>query len=165
MIHNPEIVLFDEPTTGLDPVMIDFVDEMVRRTQQRFGITSVIVSHDTHSVLGLADSISMLRDGQIGWEGTADEVRGSSDEQISLFFEGAHEELSTAAGAGEVEEHKDLETVVELSGVEKGFGAQEVLRGVNLTVKRDEITVIIGAFPIDRASREARFGQKFADLR
>jgi ABC-type transporter Mla maintaining outer membrane lipid asymmetry ATPase subunit MlaF len=145
VIHNPEIVLFDEPTTGLDPVMIDFVDEMVRRTQKRFGITSVIISHDTHSVLGLADNISMLRDGQIAWQGTADEVRGSRDEHVSLFFEGAHEELSMSAAADRVEEDADVETVVELSGVKKGFGAHEILKGLNLKVKKDQITVIIGA--------------------
>ncbi|MCA9514758.1 MAG: ATP-binding cassette domain-containing protein, partial [Myxococcales bacterium] len=88
VISNPEVVLFDEPTTGLDPVMIAFVDDMLRETRERFGITSVIISHDMTSTMNLADRLAMLEDGKISTYGTLDEVLHSGSELVSVFFDG-----------------------------------------------------------------------------
>jgi ABC-type glutathione transport system ATPase component len=75
VVSNPEVVLFDEPTTGLDPVMIEFVDDLIVRTRQTFEITSVIVSHDMASNRRLADRMAMLAEGRIVSVGDFDTVR------------------------------------------------------------------------------------------
>src|SRR5690606_13328074 len=86
VITEPELVLFDEPTTGLDPVMIEFVDQLVVQMRERFQITSVIISHDIASVFALADRIAMLDEGRIITQGTPDEIRESELEQVHKFI-------------------------------------------------------------------------------
>ena len=100
VISNPEVVLFDEPTTGLDPVMTEFVDDMIERTRDRFGITSVIVSHNMTETLRLADRVAMLAEGRVARFGTLDEVLASGHPLVDVFFEGAGERLQVE-GAGE----------------------------------------------------------------
>lgn len=65
LIDRPKILLYDEPTTGLDPIATKNVDDMIRRTADEFGVTSVVISHDMASTFRIADRISMLYDGQI----------------------------------------------------------------------------------------------------
>src|SRR5690606_564794 len=65
IVTNPELVLFDEPTTGLDPVMMEFVDNLIQEITQKFQLTSVIISHDLATIFRLADSIAVLHGGQI----------------------------------------------------------------------------------------------------
>ena len=62
---GPEVVLFDEPTTGLDPIMIEAVDDMIALAKQQYQITSVIISHDMASTFRIGDRISMLYEGEI----------------------------------------------------------------------------------------------------
>ncbi len=158
LITNPEVVLFDEPTTGLDPIMIDFVDDMLAASKERFGITSVIISHDMGSTQRLADTVAMLEGGRVTVRGTPEEVRASGDPLAAVFFEGAGEELTTArsephtGGAarrpGEPGlEHGDgpaEEPAVELVDVFKSFGSNAVLRGLSMTIPKGKITVLIG---------------------
>ncbi len=152
LITSPEVVLFDEPTTGLDPVMIEFVDEMIRRARERFGITSVIISHDMGSVFKLADRIGMLHDGSIVAFGTPDEIR-RVDHPVLQAFIGAGgsgrltspDALSGAeAGPVVVREAPGPEPAVRLEGVHKWFGEHHVLKGVDLEIPEGLITVIIG---------------------
>ena len=185
VISNPEVVLFDEPTTGLDPVMIAFVDEMIRDTRERFGITSVIISHDMTSTLNLADRLAMLEDGRISVAGPLDEVLASGRPLVSVFFSGvgrlergdgatpddARDRTVGAPAAARPDARPDAarvggatgsagsaagtaqtlwrlgpgeEALAVLEGVEKRFGAQQVLRGVSLVVPKHRITVLIG---------------------
>jgi phospholipid/cholesterol/gamma-HCH transport system ATP-binding protein len=146
VITNPEVVLFDEPTTGLDPIMIDFVDNLIEETQQRFGITSVIISHDMHSVVKLADRMAFLEDGGITEVGTVDEVRSSDNTQVEIFFEEAEAALKTGekARAKETDDEVAVEDIIEVRDLHKSFGDEHVLRGVCLTIPRDQITVLIG---------------------
>ena len=65
LIDRPEILLYDEPTTGLDPIATKNVDEMIRRTADEFGVTSVVISHDMASTFRIGDRISMLAGGKI----------------------------------------------------------------------------------------------------
>ena len=74
LIDRPEILLYDEPTTGLDPVATKNVDEMIRRTADEFGVTSVVISHDMASTFRIGDRISMLYEGKIVVTGTPEEV-------------------------------------------------------------------------------------------
>ena len=148
VISNPEVVLFDEPTTGLDPVMIEFVDNLVDQTRERYGITSVIISHDMTSTMRLADRVAMLHDGKILAYGTPEEVMSQDHEMIRVFFEDAQTERGLQAGgtdAGVSSAADAMEApIVRLQGVHKRFGEHHVLKGVDMAIPPGKITVIIG---------------------
>ena len=150
LVANPEVVLFDEPTTGLDPIMIENVDAMIALAKEQYRITSVIISHDMASTRRLADRIGFLHDGRIIFVGTYDELMASELSPIRTFFEGAQtSRLARATGApvAPVEAPRPVgeEPVVELIGVNKHFGGKHVLRGINLPIYPRRITVLIGA--------------------
>src|SRR5207247_9265747 len=71
IIRRPSCVLYDEPTSGLDPVVADSINRLIRRLQQRFGMTSVVVSHDLKRAFDVADRIAYLHEGRIYFDGTA----------------------------------------------------------------------------------------------
>jgi len=87
LIDRPEILLYDEPTTGLDPVATKNVDEMIRRTSDEFGVTSVVISHDMASTFRIGDRISMLYNGTIVVNGTPPEVLASRHPALREFVE------------------------------------------------------------------------------
>ncbi|HVZ88382.1 MAG TPA: ABC transporter ATP-binding protein [Polyangia bacterium] len=87
LIDRPEILLYDEPTTGLDPVATKNVDEMIRRTADEFGVTSVVISHDMASTFRIGDRISMLAGGKIIVSGTPPEVLASQLPPLREFVE------------------------------------------------------------------------------
>jgi ABC-type transporter Mla maintaining outer membrane lipid asymmetry ATPase subunit MlaF len=153
VISNPEVVLFDEPTTGLDPVMIDLVDKLLIDTKRRFGITSVVISHDMTSASQLADRLAMLEGGRISVLGPVDEVVArKASPLVEVFFEsiGRLESHGAATRSAKLlwePERRGGEPeppVVRLTGVEKSFGPHKVLHGVDLFVPERKITVLIG---------------------
>ena len=85
---DPEIILFDEPTTGLDPVMCDAIDRLIVETQKQTEATCVIISHDIPSTFKIANKIAMLYQGKIIEMGTPDEVRSSKNPVVQNFIEG-----------------------------------------------------------------------------
>ena len=85
-ILDPEIIIYDEPTTGLDPVMIAQVDDMIAETQERMKVTSVVISHDMASTFRIAHHIAMLYEGRIVEFGTPDEFRASQNENVRKFI-------------------------------------------------------------------------------
>jgi phospholipid/cholesterol/gamma-HCH transport system ATP-binding protein len=87
LIDRPEILLYDEPTTGLDPVATKNVDEMIRRTADDFGVTSVVISHDMASTFRIGDRIAMLHAGKIVVNGTPKEVLASMQPELREFVE------------------------------------------------------------------------------
>jgi phospholipid/cholesterol/gamma-HCH transport system ATP-binding protein len=110
---NPEVVLYDEPTTGLDPIMSDVINELILRTRQRYPVTSIVVTHDMHTAHKIPDRIVMLYPlprlkpdaPQIIFDGTSDELDRCRDPRVSQFVRGeAGErlmELRAAAGSNE----------------------------------------------------------------
>jgi len=88
LVRNPRIVLYDEPTAGLDPIIsntiIDLAGEMARKT----GVTSVIITHDIHTVFRIADRAAMIFKGRIIAQGTPEELRSSADPAVRQFLEG-----------------------------------------------------------------------------
>jgi phospholipid/cholesterol/gamma-HCH transport system ATP-binding protein len=87
LIDRPEILLYDEPTTGLDPVATNNVDQMIQRTAHDFGVTSVVISHDMASTFRIGDRISMLAGGKIIVSGTPAEVLASQLRPLREFVE------------------------------------------------------------------------------
>ena len=88
IVRRPSCVLYDEPTSGLDPVVADSINRLIRRLQQRFGITSIVVTHDMKSAFDVADQIAYLHEGQIYFHGTSAQLQQSSDPLIQDFLLG-----------------------------------------------------------------------------
>ena len=88
IIRRPSCVLYDEPTAGLDPVVADSINRLIRRLQQRFGMTSVVVTHDMKSAFDVADRIAYLHEGRVYFHGTATELQRSTDPLIEDFLLG-----------------------------------------------------------------------------
>ncbi len=85
IVIRPDLILYDEPTTGLDPITARGINQLIRDLHQRLGITSVVVTHDVESALLVGSQIAMIDDGRIVLDGTPDEVR-QSDETIAVRF-------------------------------------------------------------------------------
>jgi phospholipid/cholesterol/gamma-HCH transport system ATP-binding protein len=79
--------MYDEPTTGLDPVMSDAIDDLIKSLNEKLTVTSIIVTHDMFSVKNTADKIAMMNDGQIYFTGTPDELLNSRDPVIQKFIQ------------------------------------------------------------------------------
>ncbi len=92
---RPKYILYDEPTTGLDPVTTAVIDEMIVRMSDELNVTGVVISHDMKSAFRISDRVAMLYEGVVRVEGTPDEVRASDDPIVKGFIEG-RPELMTA---------------------------------------------------------------------
>ena len=88
---RPQIVLFDEPTTGLDPVMTEAINHLIMDTQESFHLTCVVISHDLQSIFRIGHKIAMLYEGVIIAQGTPEEIRASRDPVIEQFLAGSIE--------------------------------------------------------------------------
>ena len=88
LVTDPKVVLFDEPTTGLDPVRKKKVHTMIKEYQEQFGFTAVIVSHDIPEIFDLAQHIALLDEGKIIFEGTKDDILHSRSDTVNAFIRG-----------------------------------------------------------------------------
>jgi phospholipid/cholesterol/gamma-HCH transport system ATP-binding protein len=91
LVLNPKIMLYDEPTTGLDPITSDLINRLIRRLQQRLGMTSIAVTHDMRSAYHIGDRIAMLHEGRIHAVGTPEEIQATTDPAVRQFIEGSAE--------------------------------------------------------------------------
>jgi len=89
LLLNPTIILFDEPTTGLDPIIKRAIHQLIKDTHDKFGFTAVIVSHEIPDIFDIAQNVAMLYRGQIRQYGTADEIRTSGDPVVRQFISGS----------------------------------------------------------------------------
>ena len=85
---NPEVILYDEPTTGLDPIRSDVINELILKLKRELGITSVVVTHDMTSAYKIADRIVMLHNGKIVADGSADYIRNHPHPVVQQFING-----------------------------------------------------------------------------
>ncbi len=91
IVYEPEIVLYDEPTTGLDPIAADSIDRLILRVRDRLDVTTVVVTHDMRSARRLGQRILMLHEQKIHAAGTAQEIFGSNDPIVRRFIDGVSE--------------------------------------------------------------------------
>jgi phospholipid/cholesterol/gamma-HCH transport system ATP-binding protein len=85
---RPKYILYDEPTTGLDPVTAAVIDELIIRMSEELGVTGLVITHDMRSAFRISDRMAMLYDGRIRFEGTPDDFRGAEDPVVRGFIEG-----------------------------------------------------------------------------
>ncbi len=86
---EPQILLYDEPTTGLDPIMADAINELIIEMRERLHITSIAITHDMKSAFKIADTIAMLYNGLIIERGSSEEIKNTSDPVVRQFIEGS----------------------------------------------------------------------------
>ena len=85
---EPEIIFFDEPTTGLDPIMADVINDLIREIVTELGATAMTITHDMHSVRKIADRVAMLHNGVIQWEGPIAEIDTTDNPYVHQFVNG-----------------------------------------------------------------------------
>jgi phospholipid/cholesterol/gamma-HCH transport system ATP-binding protein len=88
LVNEPQIVLFDEPTTGLDPIRKNYVHKMISDYQKKFQFTAVLVSHEIPDVFEISDVIMMLDEGKIVFTGTKEEIKNTENPYVRKFVEG-----------------------------------------------------------------------------
>ncbi len=86
---DPAYILYDEPTTGLDPIMADVINRLIRELQQRLGVTSVVVTHDMRSAYDVGDRLALLHDGRLAFVGSPEQIRATGDPLVRQFIEGS----------------------------------------------------------------------------
>lgn len=86
--HEPEIILFDEPTTGLDPIMADVINDLIIKCSEKLGATTVTITHDMHSAKRIADKVAMIYEGRIIWDGDVKDLNRSENEYVDQFIHG-----------------------------------------------------------------------------
>ena len=91
LLMNPRIILFDEPTTGLDPVICSAIHQMIKKTHTRFGYTAVVVSHEIPEIFDISDRVAVLYRGAIIEVGTPQQIQASADPVVRQFISGSLE--------------------------------------------------------------------------
>ena len=94
---KPKYLLYDEPTTGLDPVTVTVIDRLIVRMREELGVTGIVITHDMESAYRISDRIAMLYEGRIRTSGTVDEIRASDDPLLRSFIEGRPELAENAS--------------------------------------------------------------------
>lgn len=95
---NPEIIFFDEPTTGLDPIMADVINDLIVKCREELGITCMTITHDMASVRKIATRVAMIYEGKIIWDGPVDALDNPDNEYVSQFVSGSAHGPITVAG-------------------------------------------------------------------
>lgn len=85
---KPEIIFFDEPTTGLDPIMSDIINDLIIKCSEELGATTVTITHDMHSARKIADKIAMVYEGEFIWQGDVKDLDHSGNEYVDQFIHG-----------------------------------------------------------------------------
>ena len=93
---KPDVIFFDEPTTGLDPIMADVINELIVKCVKDLGATALTITHDMHSVRKIADKVAMLYEGKISWQGTVEELDSTDNAYVQQFVSGMSTAVKTA---------------------------------------------------------------------
>jgi phospholipid/cholesterol/gamma-HCH transport system ATP-binding protein len=106
LMLEPEIIVYDEPTSGLDPLTSRLVDELIEQTRDRFGVTSVVISHDMTSALKIADYLFLLAKGKVVGEGTPEELVSGKSDLANRFIESSGIAAGKLLAARDEEKHR-----------------------------------------------------------
>jgi phospholipid/cholesterol/gamma-HCH transport system ATP-binding protein len=158
LIANPEVVLFDEPTTGLDPIMIEAVDDMIALAKDQYQITSVIISHDMASTKRLADKVAFLHDGKIIFYGTYDEFVASTMPPIAAFIEGARTSRLARGTTVDADTPPDAEAPAAIDPT--GQSPRPAAKAVGVSTPRDQASPIADTPIVELVDVYKRFGDK-----
>ena len=90
IVGNPKIILFDEPTNGLDPIMTNTINSLIREIVETMDVTTLTITHDISSVQQISDNVALLDSGRIRWKGKSEELKGSKDPYVFQFINGKH---------------------------------------------------------------------------
>jgi len=104
---KPEIIFYDEPTTGVDPITADSINELIRNLHDKLKVTSIVVTHDMKSAYRVADRIAMLYQGKIIAQGSAQEIQNSSNSVVHQFVNG----LAKGPITETLEHDHDIQTI------------------------------------------------------
>jgi phospholipid/cholesterol/gamma-HCH transport system ATP-binding protein len=99
LVTEPEVVFFDEPTTGLDPVLVNTIHHLIRELHRKFRFTAVVVSHEIPEIFGIADRVAMLHEGLVVESGPAEAIQSSSNSVVRQFIRGDIESVGHAGRA------------------------------------------------------------------
>jgi phospholipid/cholesterol/gamma-HCH transport system ATP-binding protein len=147
LVTEPEIVLFDEPTTGLDPIRKNAVHSMISDYQRRFGFTGVVVSHEIPDIFFIAQRVAMIDDGRIRFEGAPEDIRQCADSGVRNFIEG-------------LESPRD-----EMTGIASHSIGQQHLRREMSRLQRRRMPFSIALMAIDRLEAVDRIAGHMASQR
>ncbi len=103
---NPEILFFDEPTTGLDPIMADVINDLITDSVKKLGATALSITHDMGSVRKIADEVAMIHDGKIVWQGPIEKLDNSDNGYVDQFINGRATGPITKHGSHTVQKQK-----------------------------------------------------------
>jgi len=98
---DPDVILYDEPTTGLDPILAEQINELIRTTQKKLTASSIVVTHDLHSACFTGDRIALMDEGRIAFLGTTDELTTTDNEAVRNFIARGRGPLPATTRAGE----------------------------------------------------------------
>lgn len=99
IVDKPQVVIYDEPHAGLDPVTADVIDHLIKRLERDHDMTNIVITHELRSVFRIASRIAFLKDGEIYWEGHPDEFIESQDPVLKRFLKGESSEGTWAEGS------------------------------------------------------------------
>jgi phospholipid/cholesterol/gamma-HCH transport system ATP-binding protein len=88
IVHNPEVIFFDEPTTGLDPIMADVINDLIIKCSSELGATTFTITHDMHSAKKIADKVAMIYEGKIIWHDSVKNLNSCDNEYVQQFING-----------------------------------------------------------------------------
>jgi phospholipid/cholesterol/gamma-HCH transport system ATP-binding protein len=95
--QRPDYLLYDEPTTGLDPITVTVIDRLILRMRDELGVTSLVITHDMDSAYRVSNRIAMLHEGRVRWQGTPDEIQVADDPIVQGFIRGEPELWESAS--------------------------------------------------------------------
>jgi phospholipid/cholesterol/gamma-HCH transport system ATP-binding protein len=100
IVLDPKVVLYDEPTTGLDPIRSDIINELILKLKRELRITGIVVTHDLQSAFKVGDRFILMHEGSVRFDGSADELRACTDPVVHRFLQGeaSPEELAEIRG-------------------------------------------------------------------
>ena len=142
IVLRPKVVLYDEPTTGLDPIRADVINELILKLQRELAITSIVVTHDMTSAFKVADHLVMLHGGRVVMEGTAQQFRDSTEPHVRRFLQGE----ATPEELAEIREQYERELMNPKEALSLGSVSSIVMPGTSRRVLAQTLAFLMRTY-------------------